>query len=438
MGQNLRGCRRLSLLGVWQLGLAMACMVASKAPHDAGTGVAGSLRRASANMLTVDLHTDVFQPPDQCRKPEPCYHNAGNAGSEFCVFAANAKDDMGISKIVPMVTTQGRALKLMHMLSDTPNTSKHARSSTPKYTIRPVPGKGLGVISTNELNRGDHILSDLPTLIVDHCMMSIVPQYHLAKLMNEAAGRLYSSQLDRLMSLDVFGDEAPDEHYLVGRIYATSAYMLDPDGVLFGGGCGLGALFPEISRMNHDCRPNAAYHFNPDTAMMEVHAVRPIAAGEEITVSYISPFISHAHRQSLLHDRWGFKCTCAACSAPAANVNASDTRLEMISSIWPFLLDKPAGDSFKDSDKLDTTNRSELADLLVSLAETEGLDAVMLQPYRAAALEWNALGEAGKATSYARFAVEYGINSFGPRNPMVRDMQDLIQDPELHWSWKLR
>lgn len=32
---------------------------------------------------------------------------------------------------------------------------------------------------------------------------------------------------------------------------------------------------------------NAAYHFNPDTAKMEVHVVRPIAAGEEITASYI-------------------------------------------------------------------------------------------------------------------------------------------------------
>lgn len=87
---------------------------------------------------------------------------------------------------------------------------------------------------------------------------------------------------------------------------------------------------------------------------------------------------------------------------------------------------------------MDTTNRSELADLLISLSKMEGLDAVMLQPYRAAALEWNACGESSKAISYAKLAVEYGINSFGPQNPMVRDMQDLIQDPELHWSWKLR
>lgn len=155
-----------------------------------------------------------------------------------------------------------------------------------------------------------------------------------------------------------------------------------------------------------------------------------------LTVPY-SPFISHANRQHLLHDRWGFKCTCAACSAPAADVNASDTRLEKISSLWPFLIDK-IGDEVRGANRTTTPDSSELAELLVSLAEIEGLDAVMLQPYRAAALEWNALGESSKAKHYAALAIEYGINSFGSQNPMVRDMQGLVKNPELHWSWKLR
>lgn len=54
--------------------------------------------------------------------------------------------------------------------------------------------------------------------------------------------------------------------------------------------------------MNHDCRPNAAYHFDPQTARMEVRAVRPIAAGEEITVSYIrweSSFPAHKNLRSI-------------------------------------------------------------------------------------------------------------------------------------------
>lgn len=75
--------------------------------------------------------------------------------------------------------------------------------------------------------------------------MTTVPQYHLAWLMNEAASRLSRGQRDRIMKLAVFGEQAPDEHYLIGRIYATSTYILDSDDGLFGDGCGMGALFPE-------------------------------------------------------------------------------------------------------------------------------------------------------------------------------------------------
>lgn len=88
-------------------------------------------------------------------------------------------------------------------------------------------------------------MSNSPSLIIDHCMMAAVPQYHLARLMNDAAGRLADTQRERVMNLAVFGDKAPDEHYRVGRIYATSAYMLDSDVAFFGDGCGVGALFPE-------------------------------------------------------------------------------------------------------------------------------------------------------------------------------------------------
>lgn len=248
MGRTHNGRQRLSLLSMWQLGLYITCVVASKAAFDAGSGVVERWGKAPANTLTVNLHhTAVFDSTyDQCPKPGPCHRGQG-AESEFCVFATSAKDDKGISKVVPMVTSQKRASTLLQVFSDADiyNKTREGGSSKSKYTVMPVPGKGLGVIAKNALERGDHILSDLPTLIIDHCMMSTVPQYHLARLMNEAARRLSPVQLDRLMNLDVFGDAAPDEHYLVGRIYATSAYMLDPDGVLFGGGCGLGALFPE-------------------------------------------------------------------------------------------------------------------------------------------------------------------------------------------------
>lgn len=51
---------------------------------------------------------------------------------------------------------------------------------------------------------------------------------------------------------------------------------------------------------------------------MEIHAVRPIAKGEEITVAYITLSVPAATRQAALKP-YGFTCTCPACMDPAAS-----------------------------------------------------------------------------------------------------------------------
>lgn len=162
------------------------------------------------------------------------------------------------------------------------------------------------------------------------------------------------------------------------------------------------------------------------------HICRKLVKTDRIT----SPLLTRAHRQDFLHGRWGFGCSCEACSASAAEINASDLRLERISSILPLLLDDQNGAIPNTADEAAAV--TELADSLVSLATEERLDAVMLDPYRAAALEWNAVGDREKAVEYANLAVEYGTTSLGPRDHKVKDMQSLVGDPERHWSWKLR
>lgn len=39
--------------------------------------------------------------------------------------------------------------------------------------------------------------------------------------------------------------------------------------------------------MNHDCRPNVDYRFDPKTLTQRTAAIRDIAEGEELTLSYI-------------------------------------------------------------------------------------------------------------------------------------------------------
>lgn len=72
-----------------------------------------------------------------------------------------------------------------------------------------------------------------------------------------------------------------------------------------------GALYGMGSYINHSCLANAHKVFIAD--MMLLRAVRPITAGEEITLSYISPL--EEKRQQYLRGVWGIECQCALCVA---------------------------------------------------------------------------------------------------------------------------
>ena len=61
-------------------------------------------------------------------------------------------------------------------------------------------------------------------------------------------------------------------------------------------------------------------------------AVRDIAAGEELTITYVDAMLPRAERQARLHD-WGFNCTCAHCAAGDADGAESDARLRRIAEL---------------------------------------------------------------------------------------------------------
>jgi hypothetical protein len=101
----------------------------------------------------------------------------------------------------------------------------------------------------------------------------------------------------------------------LGVIFRTNAYNT---------GTGFG-LFPKIARINHSCRPNAAYYWHEGIGKRIIYATHPIAEGEEITVSYIPLTIPQSERQNRLN-RYGFTCTCPVCSLPTPYLALSDTR----------------------------------------------------------------------------------------------------------------
>jgi len=86
----------------------------------------------------------------------------------------------------------------------------------------------------------------------------------------------------------------------------------------------LGDVFLLGSRFNHSCAPNVNFAWNTKLQKQTSHAVRDIAAGEELTVMYNNGINRmRAQRQGELEER-GFVCACAACGTSRLDFRVKD------------------------------------------------------------------------------------------------------------------
>ena len=84
-------------------------------------------------------------------------------------------------------------------------------------------------------------------------------------------------------------------------------------------------MHPLPAMMNHSCEPNAIVRFDITSSTspvpipkvhhgsISVHALRPIAKGEEICITYIDATMSLERRQADLKLRYFFDCGCLMC-----------------------------------------------------------------------------------------------------------------------------
>ncbi len=73
-------------------------------------------------------------------------------------------------------------------------------------------------------------------------------------------------------------------------------------------------VFPLLSMMNHSCAPNCVYIPLSGTTKMAIKTVKPVLAGDELFISYVSSFFPVGVRQKILFDRYGFECSCPLCA----------------------------------------------------------------------------------------------------------------------------
>ncbi|EJD45641.1 SET domain-containing protein [Auricularia subglabra TFB-10046 SS5] len=73
------------------------------------------------------------------------------------------------------------------------------------------------------------------------------------------------------------------------------------------------AVMQIMSRANHSCAPNTSFNWEWQKYQATYTALRDIAAGEEITVSYIDDKKPKSERRKELKEKYFFKCTCERC-----------------------------------------------------------------------------------------------------------------------------
>lgn len=198
----------------------------------------------------------------------------------------------------------------------------------PLHCVASARDKGLGVFATRDIKEGELILAERAILMVPANVPSagvyLPGHFTIEELLQERMNlweKKLQSFVDRmlperratLMAL-ANSNKHDGSGPILGRI-RTNGFGGNSQWTWRGDGEPSGRytlVYDQISRLNHSCRPNAAYTFYDASFSMGVHAVRDIAAGEEILISYVLLCHPYEERKAQLAP-YGIDCKCDAC-----------------------------------------------------------------------------------------------------------------------------
>ncbi|KAI0202075.1 hypothetical protein F4808DRAFT_459457 [Astrocystis sublimbata] len=284
----------------------------------------------------------------------------------------------------------------------------------PPFFEEHMHGKGIGLLSNRSIAKGEILMVRNPTLVAQ--------MDALAELEVGVRDMMYEIALSRLpkSSRDAFlAQMGRNIHDKID----TNSFQFFVHGA---GEAGRGHLgcYPDVARLNHDCRPNV--HYRITNATMTAVASRNIQQGEELTVSYIDVFLPSKERKERIRT-WGFECGCALCRLPKNETAASDKRLHRINQLKADL------NNFKEV-KVNADTGAEY----VALHEQEGLHGHLGSAYTRAALNSALFGDEARSKEYALRAGEELSLEKGPESGDARAMRVLAEDPRAHWTWGKR
>lgn len=159
--------------------------------------------------------------------PESCVN-------ETCIFYNKRMGDG-----IVLLTTERNA-EIIRKFPVIPNSA----GAGEQLRVTEVPGKGIGVVATRKISKGETILVRSPTMMGQTAAYVGLEKGTREVLYDVAIGKLPSKGQELFM-----GQMGKDVHEKIN----TNCFQLYVDGANESGshlGC-----YPEISRFNHDCRP---------------------------------------------------------------------------------------------------------------------------------------------------------------------------------------
>jgi hypothetical protein len=332
-------------------------------------------------------------------------------GKEYCAHTvSNPRNRKGLGIIATQTATKAIS-KTFQSFTHVSPTWEHG------LEVRSIPGRGKGVVATIPIAKGQRLLVDEARMVASARFPSHVSHSQGQTLFNTVLSRLPEADQNTILALDRSLSGSAMESVMKTNAFACQVSDAGTDDAYM-------CLFPSVARINHACRPNAHARFHPGTLSMEVKALAPIDAGEEITISYGKLDLSHAARQRLYQEGWNFTCTCALCKAPTAHIVSSDARRVRFQQLRDRLGSLTA-------ETYDAQRIVDWEEEVVRISEAEGLELLLAEDYERMAYVYAGLGRMAEARTWASRAraslLDWEVVSGGPENHIKR-VEDLVRE----------
>lgn len=162
----------------------------------------------------------------------PCHRNGTR---EFCVYSNPL---FASGRGITILTSPARAITIARSALFT-NSTQYEKlghfnaAESPRWKVVPSPGKGYGLVATQNLLVGDHIMSTTASIMVDYDLFRYVPDAQLLAMEVEGVGYLPPVHRARLMNLTTH-DEADGYEDRVSKIITMNAFDIEDAGLVSG------------------------------------------------------------------------------------------------------------------------------------------------------------------------------------------------------------